>query len=311
MRFRTFPKIPTHRAAPPRPMAGPWVALEKLHGAQLVVASDGDAVHVGKRKAWLTADEPFFGWQLLAGALSDAVRGLARATGAAATVVYGELVGGSYPHPHVAALPGMAPVQTGIWYTPGLAWVPFDILVATSDEDEGDLLAHSDVEALAADAGLETPPRLGRGTRAELERLEVRFPTRLPERYGLPPIAGNIAEGLVLKPDARIAGDERPVIKRKVPEFDDDRFDEAQAWRPGYLGVEELLQWVPTLVQPARIASARSKVGTDPQAIVDEVALDVAIDLGLAFREAWERLGAEAQEQVLAAARAQARALLG
>ena len=42
MRFRTFPKIPTHRAAPPRAMGGPWVALEKLHGAQLVVAvSDG------------------------------------------------------------------------------------------------------------------------------------------------------------------------------------------------------------------------------------------------------------------------------
>jgi hypothetical protein len=61
--------------------------------------------------------------------------------------------------------------------------------------------------------------------------------------------------------------------------------------------------WVDRMVQPARLASARSKVGTDPAAIMDEVALDVAIDLGLAFHEAWERLPPPGQERVLARAR--------
>jgi Rnl2 family RNA ligase len=310
MRFRPFPKIPTHRAAPPRAMGGPWVALEKLHGAQLVVASDGEAVHVGKRKAWLGGDEPFFGWQVLATPLGESVRALARASGAAQTLVYGELIGGGYPHPDVAAVPGLTPVQTGIWYTPALAWVPFDVLVATSDDDDGELLANRDVEALATGAGLRTPPRLGRGTRAELERVPVRFATHVPGWFGLPAIADNLAEGIVLKPDVRIAGAERPVIKRKLPEFDDDRFGEAEAWHPGHLGVADFLAWVERLVQPARVASARSKVGTDPDAIVDEVGLDVAIDLGLAFRDAWERLPAADQEQVVARARALARAQL-
>ena len=63
-------------------------------------------------------------------------------------------------------------------------------------------------------------------------------------------------------------------------------------------------------MQPARLASARSKVGADPAAIVDEVALDVAIDLGLAFREAWDRLPAAAQERVLARARLAAERVL-
>jgi hypothetical protein len=39
----------------------------------------------------------------------------------------------------------------------------------------------------------------------------------------LPTIVGNFAEGFVLKPDVRIGAMERPVIKRKLPEFDDSR----------------------------------------------------------------------------------------
>lgn len=291
-------------------MGGPWVALEKLHGAQLVVASDGEEVRVGKRKAWLAEDEAFFGWQVMAGELTAAVRQLARQAAARQVVVYGELIGGGYPHPDVAAVPGLSPVQTGIWYTPQLAWVPFDVLVAGDDEEDGELLAHREVEELAGAAGLRTPARLARGTRAELERVEVRFPTKAPAWFGLPALADNFAEGVVLKPDARVAGGERPVIKRKLPEFDDERFAEAELWRPGYLGEAELLDWVERLVQPARLASARSKVGAAVDAIVDEVALDVAIDLGLAFPTAWQHLPPEAQERVLARARALARQLL-
>jgi Rnl2 family RNA ligase len=303
MRFRPFPKIPSHRAAPPRPMGGPWVALEKLHGGQLVVATDDESIHFGKRKSWLAADEPFFGWQLLAGELTASVRAVARQTAAKQVVVYGELIGGSYPHPDVAPVPGLTPVQTGIWYTPALAWIAFDVLVASHDDDEGELLSHSEIEALAKTAGVRTPPRLMRGTRAELERVDVRFPTRVPAWFGLPPIPDNWAEGVVLKPDARCAGADRPVIKRKLPEFDDDRFGEAEAWNPGHLGEDELMIWVDRMVQPARLSSARSKVGIDPAAIVDEVALDVAIDLGLAFRETWERLPPVGQERVLTRAR--------
>jgi Rnl2 family RNA ligase len=314
MRFRMFPKIPTHRAAPPRPMGGPWVALEKLHGGQLVVACDGDAVHVGKRKAWLAADAPFFGWQLLAGELAAGARAIARATGAAQTVLFGELIGGGYPHPEVPPVPGLSPVQTGIWYTPALAWVAFDALDAAGDDDDGELLAHAELEALAAAAGVRTPPRLARGTRAELEGAPVRFATRVPAWFGLPALEGNLAEGIVLKPDARCAPEGRPVIKRKLPEFDDDRFREGDGWDPGRLGEADLLAWIDRLVGPlvgpARLASARSKVGADPAAIADEVALDVAIDLGLAFRGAWAQLPADAQERILARAREHARRLL-
>jgi len=308
MDFRTFPKIPTHRSAPPRAVGGPWVALEKIHGAHLVIAVRDDEVCFGKRKQWLAPEDDFFGWQLIAGELAEAVRSIARATGAGEVFAYGELFGGAYPHPDVAPVPGLAPVQTGVWYAPGLCWYVFDLLIATGDDAV--FLAHHEVEALAAAGGLRTPPVVGRGSRAELERLPVSAPTRVPAQLGLPPIEGNLAEGLVLKPDTRCAPDDRPVIKRKIAEFDDARFDESAAWQPGRLPAGELAAWVDRLVQPARIASARSKVGTDPQAIIDEVSLDVAIDLGLAFRDAWNALDGSAQEQLLARARAKAATLL-
>lgn len=307
MRFRQYPKIPIHQSAPPRAMGGPWVALEKLHGAQLVVATDGNKVHIGKRKAWLSPEDSFFGWQLLQAELAEKALAIAKAVGAAQVFVYGELIGGAYPHPEATPLPGLSPVQTGIWYTSGLAWVAFDVLIAADEADDGEFLAHCDVEALANAAGALTPPRLARGARAELDQIEVRFETRVPAWWNLPAIAGNFAEGFVLKPDVRIGAMERPVIKRKLPEFDDSRFNEAEPWNPGYLGVDDLIRWVDRLVQPARLASARSKVGVDPAAIVDEVGLDVAIDLELTFRDTWERMPAEDQERILLHARDLAR----
>ena len=57
---------------------------------------------------------------LLRSELEVAARALHRAMGlrAATLSIYGELFGGAYPHSEVAAVPGMAPVQTGIWRWP-------------------------------------------------------------------------------------------------------------------------------------------------------------------------------------------------
>ena len=71
MDHRPFPKIPT--TLPDIGGAGPlWVATEKIHGAQLVVATDGEQVAFGKRKAWLGEDEPGRGRWYVKGAINDA-----------------------------------------------------------------------------------------------------------------------------------------------------------------------------------------------------------------------------------------------
>jgi Rnl2 family RNA ligase len=278
MEHLPYPKIPTKLADTAG--GGRWVATEKIHGAQLVVACDGELVRFGKRKAWLDGDEPFFGWQLLRNQLEVAIAAMHAELARDATIyVYGELFGGGYPHPDVEALPGLRPVQTGIWYAPTLHFAAFDLLVV-EPEQEALFLAHEQLERLAEQAGLLTAPVLGRGTRRELTELPVRYPSTVAGLLGLPPIADNVAEGYVLKPDAELPARTRPLVKHKIPEFDENRFGESMPFdHHARLSIEELLRWAAVMINPVRIASARSKVGEDPAAVAEEVVLDVWIDL--------------------------------
>jgi Rnl2 family RNA ligase len=311
MLFRAYAKMPGpgENRGPPSP-GGTWVALEKVHGAQLVMGVQGGQVHFGKRKAWLGEEDAFFGWQLLRARLGTAALHIARAVGAGgdAVYLYGELFGGHYPHPDVPPVPGMVPVQTGIWYAPDLHWAPFDILVARSDEDEGVLLAHRDVETAVREAGLLTPPVVRRGTRSDLEGVPTRGPTRVPALLGLPPIAGNVAEGLVIKSDQRAAPSQRASFKRKIEEFSEGRFDESEAWDPHQpLSLEALTGWAGRLVNPARIASALSKHGRDSvDPVLDEVVLDVRVDLELAFPLACRSLDPAGEDRLSASIREKA-----
>ena len=54
----------------------------------------------------------------------------------------------------------------------------------------------------------------------------------------------------------------------------------------GDVGIDALLTWADRLVNPARLASARSKVGTDLSLVREEVVLDVCVDLEEAFPHA-------------------------
>lgn len=288
MLHRPFPKTPTR--LPDDTTAGRWVATEKLHGAHLVVATDGTRVQFGKRKAWLEPDEPFFGWQLLRAQLEVGVREVSRLLQAPVRV-HGELIGGAYPHPAVAAVPGLTAIQTGCWYEPGLRFVAFDVI---DESSEPTFLSHTELTDVLGRCGLDCVPLLARNSRQQLEALPVEFLTQLPAKNGLPLINDNFAEGYVLKPDARWPVHLRPSVKRKHPHFDDARFDESAAWTPAsVLPLDAWLALARRLVNPARIASARSKVGVNQHAIREEVLLDVLVDLEQFQPQAFRALGAD------------------
>lgn len=278
MEHVTYPKIPVTRQAAGAHVGGQWVATEKLHGAQLVVGFDGRQVRVGKRREWLAPEEPFFGWQLLRGNL-EAVARLALGDGVSVRV-YGELYGGAYPHPDVPAVPGMNPVQTGIWYHPAVRFAVFDVLRCMTPDDPGVFRPYAELVPLADAAGVDVVPLLGRGTRRELDRLPTRFPTGMPRRLGLPELGGNAAEGLVLRPDTP-AGPERPIVKRKIEEFDEARFGEAVPTDPRrFVPAAQLTEVAAPLLNAARLASARSKLGAvSEDLLVQEMVLDVLVDL--------------------------------
>jgi Rnl2 family RNA ligase len=286
----SYPRITTAGTA----VGGDWVATEKIHGGQLVLGFDGRALHVGKRKAWLRPDEAFFGWQLLRPRFAVAAEA-ALDRGGAAVRIYGELYGGAYPHPDVPPAPGMAPVQTGVWYSPTVRYALFDVLRHAEPGDPGLFLPYAEVAGIAAAAGLDVVPLLARGTRTSLDSVPVRFPTRVPHLLGLPELPGNVAEGLVLRPDSPMAPADRPVRKLKIDEFDERRFGASRKWDPWlHLSPAELRGIATTMVNGPRLASARSKVGPGAgDELLDEVALDVMIDLAEAFPAAMGALDVE------------------
>jgi Rnl2 family RNA ligase len=304
-----FPKIPTSRCD--ASSSDEWVASEKIHGAQLVIGVDEAQVRIGKRKAWLEADEPFFGWQLLRPVLQNAARALHRTLGGSGELwIYGELFGGQYPHAAVAPVPGLVPVQTGIWYAPDLRYAVFDLVHAQVGQ-EPLFLAHDSVQQLIAETELLSVPVLGHGKFSALDQLPLRFPTRVPKVLGLPALERNDAEGYVIKPSAQTAVSHRPMIKKKIAEFDERRFDESSAFDPDvYLSREGLLALASRAINAARIASARSKVGTDPERVVEEAVLDALVDLRDLLPRRIEALAAEEERELLEQLRTHARAQL-
>jgi len=173
----------------------------------------------------------------------------------------------------------MSAVQTGAWYRPDTAFEIFDVIV-----DDQEVLSCSELIALSPKHPLHNVPLLALGSKSFVESVPVCFASHIPHILGLPRIANNWAEGIVLKPNQRMSIDHSYAIKRKIPEFDDAKFDESSAWDPNaQLSEQAIGELAARLVNPARWASARSKVGENLDLIFDEVVLDVLIDLEAAF----------------------------
>ncbi|MCX4545618.1 RNA ligase family protein [Streptomyces sp. NBC_01565] len=282
-----YPKIPAGRRLG-ETGGREWVAQEKIHGANFAVVCDGSGPHPAKRRELLGDGglDEFFGvgriWPALAVTASRCAALLRErygAPGAAVVTVYGELAGGRYPHPGIPPVPGAEPVQTGVWYAPDLLWLPFDATVATA---EG-LCWVSDraLRTAAEAAGLRCAPLLAQGSLAEVGRLPVEFPTRLPGLLGLPALADNQAEGIVVKPAGESWSEAPPMAKLKQPAFaEDERFAGSRPYRAPAEGAAGVPGWLLAhaagLLTPARAAAAVSKLG--PRTGEAEIAVEIARD---------------------------------
>jgi Rnl2 family RNA ligase len=256
-----------------------WIVTEKIHGANFCLVTDGAAIRCAKRKGWLADDEDFFGHQALLDRLAGAVievSSLVKAIekDAAVVLVYGELFGGGYPHPDVAPEPGVQPVQTGCWYSPGIELCAFDVAVLRAGEEERHYLDQDAAARICEKAGILFAKPLFRGGYEDAIAFPLGFETTIPALLGLPSLGpSNKAEGVVLKPARGVVvprrpGGIRPVVKRKIAEFaEDERFHGAKKWqaRPKAAApapaLEGLQREVSALVNENRLHAAVSKVG--------------------------------------------------
>lgn len=257
-----------------------YVAREKIHGANLALHTDGTSVRAARRKEWIEDPEAFFRCGALLERVREGVCAVHRALGlaeSARAIVYGELFGGRYPHAAVRPDASATAVQTGVWYSPSLAFAMFDVAIVG---ERTTFVGANEVDALGKRAGLLVAPVVASGALATALSVKLPFETKIPALLGLPRIAENWAEGVVVSPAERakgaLVGEPRVVLKRKIDRFaEDDRYAGAEKSGP--------FAALYAMVNEPRVAAAWSKTadtrdGREDElfdSLVDAVVIDV------------------------------------
>ena len=305
---------------------GLFCVCEKVHGANFSAHVDRlGRLRCAKRTAFLGKHEDFFGHCAVLGERHAGLGG--HASGHAAVmalaeevfaqhpdadrvILFGELCGGKYPHKDVRTdepREKTQPVQLGIWYSPRVEWMVFDIALRSATGER--FLPYSAVVELARRHGLfcAEPLRIDRYQKCvhHPARFQTQVPTALHAQRQhaapLPPLAENLAEGIVIKPwDTASTADNRPILKLKIEEFSEG------GGQPPDASDAALREFVLGLMNRNRVAAARSKVGPPPAArqelelwrvqIATAAAADCLDDLGDA------ELGRRFRDQLFCAA---------
>ena len=183
--------------------------------------------------------------------------------------MYGELFGGAYPHPEVAAVPGLQAVQKGVWYSHELCFLGFDLLLYPAETGAAPIYADFGAARAACEgAGFMFAAPLYTGTLAGCLEFGERFDSTIPARLGLPAIPGaNLAEGVVIKA-VKTGGGQRAIFKVKIPEFSEAAEYQNNDWKAskggssGYDAAQQLLLCeMLALVTENRLNNVLSKHG--------------------------------------------------
>lgn len=219
------------------------VVTEKIHGANfsIIVRGPDKPVEFAKRSGVLADSDDFYSFrsQGLATRLAALARrawDLATSRSPLSLTIYGELCGGHYPHPSVEAAEGIRPVQRGVWYSPSLCFVCFDVAIVGSSSPHR-FLDYDDACQLCDRAGfLFAQPLMVGPMHACVHDHPQHFGSTLPSRLGLPPLQEpNYAEGVVIRPIRERASGVRHLVKRKIPEFSETQYTNKD-WRTSRAG---------------------------------------------------------------------------
>lgn len=258
-----------------------------MHGANFSVHVDGRGkLLCAKRRGFLAEHEDFFGHFAMLTKLRRSLQALARdiiesleADHVTYVTIFGELCGGKYPHPDVTEVPYVQPVQVGVWYSPAIEFIVFDVAIFSGTKPSW-FLPFKSVTDFSKKHQLPAVPVLFVGSRGDCSNYDPKYTSLVPSMFALPPIAGNLAEGIVVKPwDCETLMDERPIFKIKIQEFQEG---EGSAPPPGDPSMKSYLL---SQINENRLAAAASKVGplTDVRGweeIINLVIEDIRDEIG-------------------------------
>lgn len=176
---------------------GTWIVTEKIHGANFSFWTNGNVVRMAKRTCLIADTDNFYGslkiWEELKGKIKDLFHFMHPVPKEVA--VFGEIFGGSYPHPKVAQDHQAKKVQSGIYYCPDNQFMIFDIKV------DKDFLDFDTMQKCCETFELPSIGALDVGTLEHCLEHKNKFSSTIHKYYHLPKIKGNICEGIVIRPN--------------------------------------------------------------------------------------------------------------
>jgi Rnl2 family RNA ligase len=204
-----------------------WCVTNKLHGANLAIYLQDGKHQTASRNQLLSEHESdmFYKFHIIkAQVYTNVTRIRDMLVGKLmqdinTIIVYGELFGGSYPHPDVPKNNDVRMVQKGVFYSPYLHFSVFDIQV------DGKFIDYDLVCEVCDTLNIEYQEILKKGTLAECLQYPNDFEDETYLRYGypsvLPKIENNITEGVVIKPIKTLflASGSRVILKNKNEKF--------------------------------------------------------------------------------------------
>ena len=240
-----------------------WIAVEKIHGANLCFIVDGNGgVECARRKGLLASGERFYDYESVRDRYLPTLQSIydyLRLSHNAVLYVYGELYGGN--------------VQREIHYCDEQDFVCFDMLVVDGDEESW--LGLDRLVWVCSIFHLKFAPIVRYGSLGDCVAVDVEaLRSRLSEE-------GRIAEGIII----RSATAARVLLKKKSSRFS----EKARAKKPPKVPVvvdldeefSEMLETAFTMLTVGRFASVKSKEleGVNPNRLIGMTVRDVLDDL--------------------------------
>lgn len=284
-----------------------YVVQEKVHGSNLsFYTSDGKTFNSGKRTERLNQDDKFYNHQLLLENNIGKFRNIfsnikEKIENISILTIYGEVIGGSYPHKEVKRNTQALKVQKGIFYSPNNEFYAFDIQI------NGDLYLNVDyVTALYEKYNLLHAKTLFAGSLDDCLEYPNLFPTTIPSLLGLPIIEPNNCEGVIIKPlnTCYFNNGVRVILKNKNEVWAENskHIKSLNTKAPLSEKVKELQLLIKTYVTENRLNNVLSKLGEvtirNFGEIIGDFNRDVIVDFTKDYKSQYECLEKKEQKQI-------------
>ena len=194
-----------------------FVVQEKAHGGNLSIwTDDGVNFKTAKRTAFLEEDEKFYNHQLILEDLKPKLVQLWHKINEDAKIsqmtLYGEILGGIYPHKDIKKAKGAIQVQKGVYYTPNNEFYAFDLLLNNEN-----FVNHNKLNELLEEIGFLYAKNLFIGSLEDALKYPNDFQSLIHKDLNLPTIEDNICEGVVIRTieNLRLKSGRRILLKNK------------------------------------------------------------------------------------------------